>query len=205
MLDFSSKMAALDGWFDDRGVFNRDRIGEFDEFVATFGSLEITVADLLAELDRLDVKLEDLLGLLIYSGSGKYWTNEVFESWEYRYFYAPYFSTEAAQLLADTGSISLVGIDAFQIEDPVANFRGNELPLMVNPTARKDVRARLASWKGETNHERLLGNGILIYESVRLPSDVAGAVGEFSGVPLNLQLPGLDDDAMTRPYLLIAG
>ncbi len=205
VLDFSSKMENLESWFDDRGVFNRDRIGQFDEFVATFERLEINVDDLTGELDRLDVNLEELIGLLIFSGSGKYWSNEVFESWEYRYFYAPYFSMEAAQLLADTSSISLVGIDAFQIEDPVANFRGNELPLMINSKAREYVRTRLASWLGDTNHERLLGNGILIYESVRLPLDVAGKVGEFSGVPLNLQLPGLDDDAVTRPYLLITG
>ncbi len=197
------KTKFLDDWFDHRGVFNRERIHEFADFVAQLSNLKITADDYRdASRDSGAPDLAELTGVLLYSGNTAYWTHEIFESWEYRYFYAPYLSDEVTELLL-AAQVSFVGIDAFQIENPIANFRGDELPLMINKTARDLVKDKLNEWKGSTNHERILGNGILIYESLSITQEIAGRVGQFSGPPLNFQLPGLDDDAIARPYFVV--
>jgi kynurenine formamidase len=202
VLDFSAKMLPLEPWFDDDGVFVRDRFADFGVFAEQLDGLEISVSEFDRALTDLQCNLDDLNGVLIYSDTSRFWVEKIYESWEYRYFYSPYFSTDLAKFLVDS-RLSFVGIDSFQIEHPASNFRGDELPVMVNSEARQLLREINDGRKGHTNHDYLLGGGLMIYESLRLSTEVTGTRGYFSGPPLNLRLAGLDDGAMTRPYLIV--
>jgi kynurenine formamidase len=204
IVDFSALMDPLDAWFDDQGLFRRDQFGAFEDFLDILPTLQITADDLVAAIAACDCVIEDLRGVVFYSGSSKYYRPVRYESWEYRYFYAPFLADDACSMVVDAG-LSFVGIDAFQLENPIANYRGDELPLMVNAQARGVALERLAHWRDHTehtNHFRILGSGLLIYESLAVSSEVVGTSGTFSGPPLNLQIPGLNDDAMARPYYI---
>jgi kynurenine formamidase len=100
--------------------------------------------------------------------------------------------------------LSFVGVDSFQLEDPIINFNGLELPLALNQSARQFVKERLGSIERFSNHLALLGHDILIYENLRLPPEIRNRLINFHGVPLNMRLEGMNDNALVRPYCTVA-
>jgi kynurenine formamidase len=209
ILDFSAKCAALGNWFSEDGLFRRDLLPRFDEFISCLPELSISEPELLAAFAQAGREPGDVRGAIIFAGLARFWTGGIFEPWEHAYFYAPYLSDRAAEVITGSG-ISFVGIDAFRLENPITNFRGDELPLIVNELtleeARSGVRAAVKSaldtLRQRTLHHRLLGEGIVIYENLNIPAALAGKSGTFSGPPLNFQLSGLNDSALTRPYFI---
>jgi kynurenine formamidase len=145
-----------------------------------------------------------LSGILVYSGVGRYWTYDTFDSWSYAYFYGPFLSREACESVVH-GGLSFMGIDAFQLEHPLINFSGDALPLVLSPECREYVNTRLPELSPFPNHQRLLSNDVLIYENLDIPGALGDQTAFFSGVPLNLQLPELTDNALARPYAVLAG
>lgn len=204
VLNVSDKLAQIQEYFTDEGHLEIDpRDGtKMLEFLRGLDELKIDLAELVERVDRCGCDLESLTGLLFASGANLYWKYEAFESWQYLYFYNPCLTREACEAIV-AAKLSFVGIDAFQLEHPLINFRGDELPVILNPDCREFVRERLAVVSEFANHTMLLGNDVLIYENLRLPRNVRGVRGHFSGVPLNFQLPGVTDNALARPYFVV--
>ena len=201
VLDFSGKLAALRLHFNPSGEFIVDPHDKETmlSFLTSLDDLEITASDLREALQQADASLDSIKGILIYSGLSKFWRYEIVESWSYIYFFNPFFSEEACQLIIDNG-LSFVGIDSLQVEHPIIDFAGDELPVVMHQECRDYIAQKLQSLKGAMNHRMFLGNDVLIYENMQIPKELAGHTVWFSGTPLNLQLRGLDDNALARPY-----
>jgi len=204
ILDVSQKMAPLLTYFDKVGKLAIDKHAEADvlNFLNLLDTLSITRADIENALKTSNCAIEKLSGLLLYTGLSDWWRNEKFESWEYIYFYGPFLSENACDLLV-ANRLSFVGIDGFQLDHPIINFNGHELPLVLHSSARQHVSTKLEQIDKYSNHHSLLGKDILIYENLRIPPELRNREVMFSGVPLNLQLEGLNDNALARPYVTV--
>jgi kynurenine formamidase len=201
VLDFRHKLSSIATYFDEDGMLT---IPSSDgdtmlSFLQALDTLCITDSELIDAVKAASATLSELTGVLFVSGASAVWQYHVFDSWAYRYFYNPFLS-EAACAVLTAADISFVGIDAFQLEHPLINFRGDELPIVLHPSCREYVANRL---QGTTfiNHTALLGNDVLMYENLRIPPELCGRVLGFSGAPLNLQFPDLTDNALVRPYV----
>lgn len=207
VLDFSSKTEAIRDWFGPDGRFDRTRLPEFEQFMEAWQSLRITRTELDRASEEAGVALMDLAGVVLFTGLSPYWATGGHESWEHAYFYAPFLDESAAWHIVDCGH-TFVGVDAFQLENPLANLRGDELPVVVcDPTVggrglRRHIREAVAAWSKRSVHHQLLSAGVVIYENLRVGPELINRHGWFSGPPLNLQLPGLNDNALARPYLI---
>ncbi|MGH9928036.1 MAG: cyclase family protein [Pyrinomonadaceae bacterium] len=201
ILDFSSKLDALGVYFNDQGEFITDPSdpARMLNFLKSLEGLEISAAELAETLADVKVSLDSLKGVLVYSGLSRFWKYEIVESWNYIYFFNPFFSQEACQLIVDN-EISFVGIDALQVEHPIIDYAGDELPVVLFEECRDYIAQKHRSLKGPMNHRLFLGHDVLIYENMRIPKELAGQTVWFSGVPLNFQISGLDDNALVRPY-----
>jgi len=202
ILDFSAKLAPIRRYFDPSGnlAIRPAEGGRMLEMLRALGRLEIGTADLMDALDRLNAT--DLRGVLVYSGLSAYWRHQSFDAWNYLYFFNPFFSVEACHRIKDLG-LSFVGIDALQLENPVINFRGDELPIVLHDPCRRFIAEALALNERHPNHRILLGNDILIYENMKIPAEATNRVVQFSGAPLNFQLQGVNDNAMVRPIAMM--
>ncbi|HEX5705514.1 MAG TPA: cyclase family protein [Pyrinomonadaceae bacterium] len=205
ILDFSSKLLQLSEDFNERGEFivNIDDKDKVLEFLQSLDKLSITASDLTGSLDHMNVRIEDLRGILIYTGLSRFWKYEIVESWNYAYFFNPFLAEDACDLIVNK-KLSFVGIDCLQVEHPIIDYSGDELPLVRHPECRQYVKEKLKVLKGPMNHRKLLGHDVLIYENMRIPKGLVGQKMWFSGVPLNLQIPELDDNALARPYVVSA-
>jgi kynurenine formamidase len=201
ILDFSGKLASLKLHFNESGEFIVDPHDKETMlgFLKSLDELEITASDLTEALQNMNVSLDSIKGVLIYSGLSSFWRYEIVESWNYIYFFNPFFTEEACQLIVDH-KLSFVGIDSLQVEHPVIDYAGDELPVVMHQECRDYIMQKLQSLKGAMNHRIFLGNDVLIYENMQIPKELAGHLVWFSGTPLNLQIPGLDDNALARPY-----
>jgi kynurenine formamidase len=202
--DFSHKLAPIEPFFNKDGKLNispRDD-ARVPAFLCAVDGLAITKEELTTLLQHAGLSLSSVSGLIIYSGLSSLWRYEKFESWEYAYFYSPFLTEGLCDLIVQS-RLSFVGIDAFQLEHPIINFNGHELPLVLNQTAREMVVKKLDEMDMFSNHQALLGNDILVYENLRLPPEVKNRLVLFSGPPLNFRLEGMNDNALVRPYLSI--
>lgn len=168
-------------------------------FLQALDTAAIGASDLRRFGEQADTSLEDLRGLVFFSGASRFWQYATFDSWQYAYFYNPFLTQDACELLVNAG-VSFVGIDAFQLEHPIINFVGDELPVILNTGCRRYVAEKLDQMDEFANHTGLLAADILLYENLNVPAELAGSVVDFSGVPLNLQLPDVNDNALCRPY-----
>lgn len=205
ILDFSFKLAAIESYFNEGGEFTVDAGDEerMLSFLSALNELEIRASDLSACAEQMNISLNSLKGVLIYSGLSRFWKYQTVESWNYIYFFNPFFSPDACQLILDS-KLSFVGIDSLQVEHPVINYGGDELPVVLHPQCRKYISEKLELLESAANHRIFLGHDVLIYENLLIPRELAGRLVRFSGVPLNLQIPGLDDNALTRPYAYLS-
>jgi kynurenine formamidase len=176
-----------------------------DAILAFLKELDVAVIDcaILEEAaDQAEIALSDMHGVIFRAGISEYWKYATFDSWQYAYFYNPYLSDDACRLLIEA-DLSFVGIDAFQLEHPIINFEGDELPVILNPGCRNYVSAKLAEVNEFANHKLLLGSDILLYENLKVPVELGGKVAQFTGIPLNLQLPNVNDNALCRPFVYL--
>jgi kynurenine formamidase len=202
--DFSEKLKPLAAYFDKEGKLSasiRDETSVM-AFLKATSELTISKADLTKLFKTYDVAVSSLKGLILYTGLGNRWQNKKFESWEYIYFYSPFLTDDACDFLIEN-KLSFVGIDAFQLENSIINFNGYELPLILHEAARKHVAEHLKQIELFSNHFALLGKDILIYENLRIPAEIKNHMVEFSGVPLNMRLEGMNDNALVRPYVSV--
>jgi kynurenine formamidase len=202
ILDVSHKMDPIRDYFDEKGslAISPHEGSRMLAFLKALDELELSETDLDDLLTEAGVQLSDVRGVLFACGGTEFWRYASFESWQYVYFFNPFLSDGACKALVDA-NVSFVGVDAFQLEHPLINFRGDELPLVLNAPCREYVAAKLLEVINPSNHSLLLGNDIVIYENLRIPADLRGWVGKFAGPPLNLQLDGLGDNAPVRPYI----
>ena len=202
--DFRDKLKPLIPFFDKVGKLSvplRDEAAVMS-FLKTVDELAISKDDIIDLLKTYDVAVSSLTGLVLYTGLSEWWRYEKFESWEYVYFYSPFLTEDACDFLIEN-KFSFVGIDAFQLENSIINLHGHELPLILHETARQYVAKRLGEIEMFNNHFALLGKDILIYENLKLPAEIKNHVVEFSGVPLNMRLEGMNDNALVRPYVSV--
>ena len=202
VIDVADKLDAIKPFFNVYGKFTVDAADEETmlAFLQSLERLQITARELDAAAERCGVSLTDLKGVLLFSGLSAYWKYEICESWQELYFFNPYLAVNACQLLADS-HLSFVGIDAFHLEDPICNYGGDEAPLVLNPKCREIVAAKLERAARWLNHRLLLENDVLIYENLRIPKQLKNRTVKFSGVPLNIRLKGVTDNALVRPYV----
>jgi kynurenine formamidase len=200
-LDFSHKLNTIREFFDARGYLKIDfNSGEMVKaFLDSLNILEITTVELNDALKKINSNLEGIKGLLIYTGLSKFWKYEINDSWNFIYFFGPFLSAECCDLLISK-DISFMGVDALQVEHPIINFRGDEKPIILNPDCRQHVTQKLDDLEKNMVHKKLLGNDILIYENLNIPPELVNSIFTFSGVPLNIQLSGVNDNALARPY-----
>lgn len=202
VLDFSAKIDSIRPFFDDSGVLaiKPGDAETLSKFLHALDELRITGNELQQALTRCGAS-SALKGILFYTGLSSLWQYKKFESWQYLYFYNPYLSSDACEFIL-AQNYSFVGIDSFQLEHPIINFRGDELPVVTDRQGREFIAARLSDINMKfSNHLALLGNDILIYENLKLPTECRDRIVDFSGVPLNFQIAGLNDNGLTRPYI----
>ncbi len=169
-------------------------------FLRSLDKLEITKQDLDQALGTMQIGINSLRGVIFYTGLSDSWVYRKFESWEYIYFFGPFLSPDAcAELTA--GGISFVGVDCFQLEHPIINFQGQELPIILNPDCRRYVSNKLDEVEFWNNHKGLLGNDILIYENLNIPAQLKDALVQFVGVPWNIRIDGVNDNTLVRPFV----
>lgn len=204
ILDVSSKLAAIMPFFAESGELQIEPNdgASFLALLQKLEHLEINRSELEERLKLCGSHLDSLRGIIFYCGLSRFWRNRKFYSWEYLYFFNPFLSKDACELVVSNG-LSFIGIDALQPEHPIINFGGDEHPLVLNLECREYWYNRLKKIEPFTNHQALLGNDILIYENLKIPQDIANREVEFSGVPLNLHLRGLNDNALVRPYAVL--
>jgi kynurenine formamidase len=187
VLDFSEKAKEIHSWFNNDGVFERHLIPRFDEFVSRLRGMEISAQDLDRALDRRGIPLEPLQGVLIYSNSARFWrASSTSETWESAYNYAPYFAEGAVARLADAG-LNFVGTDSCQLEDPIGNFRTNELPFTEAaslPVEAKQnlpimVRAAQDYWHQRSNRGLLREAGLTVYANLNIPAELSESAGRL--------------------------
>jgi kynurenine formamidase len=201
VVDCSRKLSAIDKFFDESGkIVIKPTDGKlFIDFLCSISHMEITASEIEEVAECCNCNLNSITGILFYSGLSSFWKYRKFESWEYLYFFSPYLSLEASELIIKH-NFSFVGIDALQLENPISNFCGDELPLVLNDECRNYVHDKLQDFKIANNHTILLGNDILIYENLNIPLELINRIVNFSGVPLNFQIEGLNDNSLVRPY-----
>lgn len=201
IIDVSDLSITISDWFGQDGNFPVERVDEFETFLTDVAALEISTEILTGRLRACGVaEIADVDGILLHTGLGRHYRPGPHNAWSYAYFYSPYFSQGASRLIAQSG-VKFVGSDSFQIEHPIINFAGDELPFMSNCKASSVRDHLLDEWKASTNHCVLLGAGVLIYENLQIDAESVGTRGTFHGVPLALDLPGVNDNALVRPYL----
>lgn len=203
--DFASKRSAISDFFDPNGRYTIEASNECGtvEFLESLDQLEITADELQSQICMVPKEHLPLKGIILNTGVGSFWKYNKFESWNYAYFYSPFFSEAACDLIVSLG-LSFVGIDAFQLDHPIINFNGHELPIVMNERAKVFVEKKLATITSFSNHVALLGADVLIYENLLIPNELNGKVIEFYGVPLNFQLDGMNDNALVRPIAFVA-
>jgi kynurenine formamidase len=206
IIDISDRLRPIKRFFDEHGALTVKPVDKSRvlEFLSALDFISVSDDDITTRLDRLGVGFDKLRGLLFYTGLCDYWRYRKFQSWDYIYFFGPYLTADACRLLCESG-LSFVGIDTFQLEHPIINFNGDELLVVLNNEGRKFIDAKSTMIDAFSNHRALLSNDILIYENLSIPKQVVSRVLPFSGVPLHFQIPGLDDNALVRPYVVLEG
>jgi len=204
VLDFSSKLQKIKSFFDDKGKFLVDLKDEEKMmlFLKALEKLEISTSEFNEVLKICSASLSSLKGILLYTGLSAYWKYEINDAWNFIYFFNPFLSSEVCEQIA-CYNFSFIGVDTSQIEHPIVNYNGDETPLVSNPKCREFVIEKLNAINGRLNHKILLEKDILIYENVNIPPEVANCVVDFSGVPLNFQIEGMNNNALARPYAVL--
>lgn len=202
IIDVRDKMAPLAPFFDENGrsIIAPTDVDGWSRFIAVLPLLEISKQELIERVERVR-NGRDVRGVIFLCGNARFWKPGQYNANDYAYFFNVYLAEKAAQWLVGLG-ITFVGIDAFQLEDPMINFRGDEAFLAKAQELRRDVLERLGMRELYSNHRTLLSNQIAIYENLNLSPDLANRFGFFAGQPLNLQLPGLVDNAVCRPVFI---
>lgn len=202
VVDVRDKMAVLDAFFDANGrstISPDDTVG-WTAFLAALQELEISKLELTERVDRVRGG-RHVQGVIFMCGNAPLWKPGRYNAYDYRYFFNVYLAEKAAQWLVSLG-VTFVGIDAFQLEDPMINFRGDEAFLAKSSDLRREVIQRLGERELFSNHRTLLSNRVAIYENLKLGAELADTFGFFAGAPLNLQLAGMVDNAVCRPVFI---
>jgi kynurenine formamidase len=207
VLDCRLKMKRLGAFFNASGMLKEELTDSavFTGFVNCFQSLAISLREL---VDMVGAKFAEqtgdpIKGVIFLCGNARYWKPGRHLAHQYRYFFNVFLEDDAARWLADQG-ISFVGIDSFQLEDPIINFRGDEAFVVGDARLRQFLLAKLNGKPLYSNHRTFLNSQIAIYENLNLAEELAGCTGEFVGPPLNIRLPGVNDNALCRPVFTVA-
>ena len=203
VLDVRDKLAEIGGYFDASGFchLKPEDADSWNAFLKDCRSLEIDKDELIRRIDELN-PTHEFDGVLFYCGNAGFWRpGHRSLATEYIYFYNVFLSDRAAQWLLRQG-LRFVGIDSFQLEDPIINFRGDEAFAVRDEALRGYVKKRLSERELYSNHRTFLSAGVPIYENLNLGAEVAGKMGWFFGAPLNIRIPGVVDNALCRPVFL---
>jgi kynurenine formamidase len=204
VLDFSPKLVRIFRFFGTDGklaISPRDEVA-ISRFINSWDELVISRRDVEAALEFCGGDTADLRGIIFYTSLGDFWKYEKLESWEYVYFYSPYLGRDACNMLIEK-RLSFVGVDSLQLEHPAINFSSHELPFVLNCQARQNVVAKIKELACFSSHVALLGSDVLIYENLRIPGELKSSLVQFHGVPLNMRLEAMNDNALVRPYCYV--
>lgn len=202
VIDVHDKLKDIIPLVNHKGYFNFEELGHGEQIIENFlsiiGDMEITLDDFLEKVGGQNVAEK---AILFCTGLDKYWRYEQFEPWSYVYFFNPYISVELAKFLIEK-KVSLVGIDALQIENPVINLGGREPFPMISEKYKGIIKRKLQEVSQNFVHQMLLENDIMIVENLKGLTEIPQPKFLFIAVPLKLTVPGCVDNSITRPFAL---
>lgn len=108
------------------------------------------------------------------------------------YCFAPYVSCELAAFLKDSG-IRILGIDSYQIENPIINFKENIYPFL-----DERIEDEIARMQEDCVHQVFLRDGIFILENLRNLKQLRNKNVLLCCPPLNFKFNDCDDNSITR-------
>jgi kynurenine formamidase len=164
--------------------------------------------NLISIIDNMEISLsyfrgkvtQDLRGksVIFCTGLDRYWKYGVCAPWDYPYFFNPYPSPELAEFLAQSG-VSLIGIDALQIESPLINFE--EPPSFLSSKHKKDFKKKLVEIEKNFAHRIFLDRDVCIAENLTQVTKIIGERVLFVIAPLKLGF--VTDNSISRAFALI--
>jgi len=203
VVDIRDKLKSINSLVNTKeNIINVEQLGQgqqvIKEFLSIIESMEITLHDFLERIGKQDIAKK---AILFCTNLDKYWDYGQFEPWRYSYFFNPYISIELAHFLAKE-KVSLVGIDALQIENPIINLGGKELFPILSKKYNKLIKRKLESISQNFIHQILLENDVLLVENLKNLTKIIGRKVLFIAAPLGLDIPGCTDNSITRAFAL---
>jgi kynurenine formamidase len=145
--------------------------------------------------DRIENK-----SVIIYTGLDKYWTFGAKTAWEYMYFFNPYIGEDLADFFVEK-EISLLGIDALQIENPIINF-DKDCPYLTS-SAKTYIEEKLEYVRNHFIHKILLSKEIMLIENMTNVGKLVGKKSLLIAAPIKIVLKTCADNSITRAFAIV--
>lgn len=202
ILDFSNKLNLLKNYYNSEGRFQADLYNQdlIFKYLTDLETLTISIDDYDQALTKFTLTTTPVKGIIFYTGLSKAWIYKKFESWELIYFLGLDISRSLCARLIKEG-IQFVGIDSFQIGNPIINYTGQEKPFTTSLKCQKYIRDKLKELQIDNNRDYLLNNKIFLYESLNVPETIVNQTVKFFGVPLKFDSTQLDNCCTVRPFI----
>jgi kynurenine formamidase len=115
------------------------------------------------------------------------------------YCFAPYVDSALAGFLVDS-DVKILGVDSLQIENPIINFEkmSHQLPA----AAKSIVNKKISELQSGCTHKTLLKNKVFILEHLTALDKLHGKT-LLCCPPPKFEIPGCDDNSITRAFALV--
>lgn len=203
IIDMSQKIKKMFNYFDKSGHFNIELtdINACYNFLKSIDELKITFKDFKCSVSANNLSLsEEIKGILFYTGLSKFWKYEKFESWEYIYFLGLDLTDDLSDFFIKQ-KLKFVGIDSFQLGNPIINFSSQEKAFVLSSKCQEFIKSKNNSLKHLGTREKLLANQVYIYENLNIPKELINSKMEFFGVPMNIGITDFNCCSIVRPFV----
>jgi kynurenine formamidase/class 3 adenylate cyclase len=206
VIDVRDKLASINPFIGRDGYISWDRVGNMkklnDKLFSMIDDMEISLSFFKETIEHQKIEDKDLKGksILFYTGLDKYWKYGQYEPWQYSYFFNPYISKELAEFLVKK-RISLIGIDALQIENPLVNLGDREPFFMASNNYKKILKEKLEEIKINFIHKIFLGNDVVIAENLMNLDKLVNKKVLFAIAPLKLNF--CTDNSISRAFAMV--
>lgn len=197
IIDVSFLYEKLMGYYKN-GILSIDLYSktEVDAYLEELSSLNLKKINLTQCLDALD----QVSGVIFYTGLSKFWCYKKFDLMEYVYFQSFNLSKALCDYLIDL-NIKFVGVDSFSLGNPFSVYSGHEKLFSCSRDALNLYSSIISNNNCHDAHDYFLNNEVFIYKNLKLYKNLSGKIFTFSGVPLNIQISDMDTSSVVRPYL----
>lgn len=204
VIDVRSKLDVIRGYYDKNGRIDLSSLGTgrqlIDKFFGILEQMAISLDEFIAQVPPT-VSLEKK-AVLFCTGLDALWQFKSSEPWQYSYYFNPFISPELATYLIER-KVSLVGIDALQVENPLINFCGKEPHQMAWDGYEAFIEEQLKSLYKNLIHKLFLENNIMIIENLKNLNSLIGKSSLLCAAPLKLLASGCTDNSITRAFAVI--